>query len=369
MLETDPAQLTDKDKKDRASLVSSTQPTVPASNANYTGPEIPEFVRNSIREGKDMKDVLANASPEQRAEIKNWAEEYKIWLQSLQSPDITTDAGKAAAATQVQSEQESLADAGRSIKDADRQIASEIANGAKIVDISVDDFHNAATSYEKYSDIWLNSPTTRKKIKLERPDGTTVEYTVKGPIFSNALIRDGGKIISDDPFGMMDAGESGVVGAPAARVFTLSGAEVLDKKEMGAKPKPQTEPVPTPEKDRDYLGPKPETEPKYGKEEAKPEEKPKRPPVNINDLPKQEKPKPEAKPEEPAVKEEVRDEEEVKPTNSKIKRTPGPDNTYKIETEDFSIEVGRDENGRQKVTLRWPQIMVVLRLRQLKEIL
>lgn len=246
LLETDPAQLTDKDKKDRASLVSSTQPTVPASNANYTGPEIPEFVRNSIREGKDMKDVLANASPEQRAEIKNWAEEYKIWLQSLQSPDITTDAGKAAAATQVQSEQESLADAGRSIKDADRQIASEIANGAKIVDISVDDFHNAATSYEKYSDVWLNSPTTRKKIKLERPDGTTVEYTVKGPIFSNALIRDGGKIISDDPFGMMDAGESGVVGAPAARVFTPSGAEVLEKNEArkpDARPKAEEKPI------------------------------------------------------------------------------------------------------------------------------
>lgn len=221
---TDPSKLTEKDIRDRARIVSSEQPSIPSTDATYTGPKLPSFVSEGVANGKTVEQIYQDSGEIAKTELAKWVRDYQIWMDSI-SNDNKSPSEIAASATpeSIANQNHAIADAG--YKPMNNAITIDIQNGGKIVAVS--DFNKSTDLKHKLNhdeSVYLKHPQTQKAISIRMPDGTIKHYQVRGPLFVNGLARDAsGKIISDDPISMYESNISGKtvpVGVPKVLHFT-----------------------------------------------------------------------------------------------------------------------------------------------------
>ena len=228
LLTSDPSKLTEKDIRERASIVGSSKPSVPSTNATYTGPKLPAFVTSGLTAGKSIDEVFKDVPETQKAEFTSWLRDFKIWMDSI-SHDNKTASEIATTSTpeSLASQNHTIADAGYSPKE--NQITTDIKAGGRVVAIS--DYNNA--TYDKAQlnhdeNTYIRHPQTKKVVSIQMPNGDVNHYEVSGPLFVNGLLRDaGGNIVSDDPVGIHEANISGKpapVGTPTVLQFTPNAA-------------------------------------------------------------------------------------------------------------------------------------------------
>lgn len=229
LLTADPKTLNEKDIRDRATLVGSAKPSVPSTNATYTGPKLPSFVAAGIAAGKTIEQVFENVPETQKQEFGVWVRDYKIWMDSI-SHDNKSPAEIATTSTpqSISNQNAAIADAGYVPKE--NQITADIAAGGQVVAVS--DYNNA--TYDKAQlnhdeGTYIRHPQTKKVVSVQMPNGDVNHYEVSGPLFVNGLVRDAsGNIISDDPVSMYEAsvsGKSTQVGTPTVLQFTPNAAK------------------------------------------------------------------------------------------------------------------------------------------------
>lgn len=228
LLTSDPSTLSEKDIRERASLVGSSKPSVSSTNATYTGPKLPAFVTTGLTAGKTIDEVFKDVPETQKAEFTSWLRDFKIWMDTI-SHDNKTPAQIATTSTpqSIATQNQAIADAGYTPRE--NQITRDIQAGGQIVAVS--DYNNA--TYDKAQlnhdeNTYIRHPQTKKVVSVQMPNGDINHYEVAGPLFVNGLVRDeAGNIVSDDPVGLHEANISGKpmpVGTPTVLQFTPNAA-------------------------------------------------------------------------------------------------------------------------------------------------
>jgi len=288
LINADPTTLSEKDIRDRASLISSEKPVVQSDQAVYDGPKLPAFVESGVAMGKTFKQIYDESGENQKLEILNWYKNQQIWLDSISHNNKSpSEIATSATPESIANQNHTIADAGYT--PVTNSITNDIKNGGQVVAVS--DFNKSTDLKHKLNhdeSTYLRHPQTQKAVSIRMPDGTVKHYQVRGPLFLKGLARnEAGKIISDDPLSIYESklsGESIPVGTPTVLQFTpnaLTEVNPINASQLNSfhtnKIQTPAKPAPTTQAAIEVAKPTPATKPK----ELTPVQKFRREPKNI----------------------------------------------------------------------------------------